>query len=112
MAKSFEVQIELGEPPEQAQARAASALGAAARAVGLRRTKTAQGELRYRPRVQFPFVLMLWHYLSREQMTVRFENGAAHGTLVRISGAVASSNHPLAQDSEHWSEALGVAPRG
>jgi len=98
------------EAPAEAQARAASALDEPARLVGLRLTKRGAGELQYRPRVQFPFLLMLWHNLNREQMTVKFDPGTSGGTRVMISGAVARSNHALAADPEHWSEALGVSP--
>jgi hypothetical protein len=109
MAKSFSVEVSLREPSKQAQARAVSALTSAARAVGLRLTKRRPGELRYRPRVQFPFLLMLWHNLNGERMSVRFEGTADGGTLVQISGAVSRTNHALASDPEHWSEALGVS---
>lgn len=107
MASPFSVELSMSEPPAEAQAQAANDLTDAARAVGLRLTKRGAGELVYRPRVQFPFVIMLWHNLNREHMTVRFEPGEAGGTCVVISGAVARSNHALAADSEHWSEALG-----
>jgi hypothetical protein len=49
---------------------------------------------------------MLWHNLNREQMTVAFEPDNATGTRVTITGAVASRNHPLAVDPDHWTEAL------
>ena len=98
------------EAPAEAQARAVSALTDPARAVGLRLTKRGPGELTYRPRVQFPFLLMLWHNLSGERMTVRFDPGSAGGTRVTISGAVARANHAAAADPEHWSEALGASP--
>jgi hypothetical protein len=107
MAASFKVEISMSEAPGEAQARAAGALADAARAVGLRLTRQSAGELRYRPRVQFPFALMLWHNLNREQMTVRFEPGENGGTRVTITGAVARGRHGLASDPEHWAEALG-----
>ncbi len=107
MAKAFTVEFSMRETPSEAQARAASALIEPARAVGLRLTKRGAQELRYKPRVQFPFLIMLWHNLKGEQMTVRFEPGEQDGTLVRISGAVASGNYVAAADPEHWSEALG-----
>ena len=107
MARSFDVQLHLAEPPAEAQGRAAADLGDAARAVGLRLTKRGAGELKYSPRVQFPFLLMLWHTLSGERMTVRFEPAQEGGTSVSISGAVASARHALASDPEHWAEALG-----
>lgn len=78
-----------------------------ARVVGLRLTKRGAGEHGYRPRVQFPFLIMLWHNLNREQMTVKFDPDANGGTRVTISGAVARGNHAVAADPEHWSEALG-----
>jgi hypothetical protein len=114
MAASFDARLSIREPPAEAQSRAATALVDPARAVGLRLTKREAGELVYRPRVQFPFLLMLWHYLSGERMTVRFEPGEAGGTQVTIRGSVARDRHPLASDPEHWAEALGAnaAPEG
>jgi hypothetical protein len=109
MATAFNVELSMREAPAEAQARAATALSEAALAVGLRLTKRGSGELSYRPRVQFPFVLMLWHNLNGERMTVKFELGDANGTRITISGAVARGNHALAADPEHWSEALGAS---
>lgn len=106
MASPFNVEFSLAEPPAEAQARAVDGLVEPARAVGLRLTKQGPAELQYRPRVQFPFLIMLWHTLNGERMTVRFEPGDAGGTRVTLSGAVARGNHPLAVDEEHWSEAL------
>ncbi len=60
--------------------------------------------------MQFPFLLMLWHNLNGERMTVRFEPGHGGGTRVNISGAVARGRQPLAADREHFSEALGTSP--
>jgi hypothetical protein len=111
MARPFSVELSMPESPSEAQSRAATALADAARVVGLRLTKRGAGELSYKPRVQFPFLLMLWHNLNREQMTVRFEPGAGGGTRVTISGAVARGRHALAADAEHWSEALGAPTR-
>ena len=111
MANAFNVELSMREAPSEAQARAATALTGPARAIGLRLTKRAAGELGYRPRVQFPFLIMLWHNLNREQMTVKFEPGATGGTRVTISGAVARGSHALATDPEHWSEALGGSPQ-
>jgi hypothetical protein len=110
MAKNFNVEVSMREAPAEAQARAADALTDAARAVGLRLAKRGAGELGYRPRVQFPFMIMLWHNLNRERMTVTFSEAANGGTLASISGAVAGGNHALASDPEHWSEALGGSP--
>jgi hypothetical protein len=107
MASPFDVELSIQEPPSDAQARAATALAEPARAVGLRLTKRVAGELHYRPRVQFPFVVMGWHYLNGERMTVRFSPGDAGGTRITISGAVARPKHPIAADPEHWTEALG-----
>ncbi len=106
MATKFAVELSLPEAPSEAQARAANALHDPARAVGLRLTKRGPALLRFSPRVQFPFVLMAWHYLNGEQMTARFDSAEGGGTRVTISGAVARSNHALAADPAHWSEAL------
>jgi hypothetical protein len=108
MASPFSVELSMPEPPAEAQARAATALSEPARLVGLRLTKRAAGELQYKPRVQFPFAIMLWHNLNGEKMTVNFEPGESGGTRVSISGAVARGKHPLAADPEHWSESLGA----
>ena len=107
MASPFNVEFSMNEAPAEAQARAAEALTEPARAVGLRLTNRGSGELHYRPRVQFPFLLMLWHNLQGEKMTVRFKPGESSGTRVTIDGAVARGNHPLAADPEHWTESLG-----
>lgn len=106
MARPFSVELSMREPPAEAQARAADALAEPARAVGLRLTKRGGRELRYRPRVQFPFLIMLWHNLNGERMTVRFEPGEGGGTRVALNGAVARGKHPLASDREHWTPAL------
>jgi hypothetical protein len=108
MANKFNVELSMREAPAEAQARAATALNDPARAVGLRLTKRGAGELGYRPRVQFPFLIMLWHNLNGEQMIVKFDPGAAGGTRVTIKGSVARANHALAADPEHWTEALGA----
>ena len=107
MASPFTVELSTPEPPAEAQARAASDLTEPARIVGLRLTKRAPGELQYKPRVQWPFLVMLWRNITGEKMTVKFEPGESGGTRVTISGAVARGKHPLAADAEHWSEALG-----
>ncbi len=109
MPSAFNVELSMREAPAEAQARAATALAEPARAIGLRLTKRGGGELGYTPRVQWPFLVMLYHKLSGEQMTVRFEPGAEGGTRVTISGKVSGSNHMLAADPEHWSDALGVS---
>lgn len=107
MPNAFNVELSMREAPAEAQARATTALVEPARAVGLRLTKRGAGELGYTPRVQFPFLVMLYHKLSGERMTVQFEPEAKGGTRVMISGKVSGSNHMLAEDPEHWSEALG-----
>ena len=112
MATAFTVELSMREAPSEAQARAESALKGAAQRVGLRLTKRAAGQLDYRPRVQFPFLLMLWHTLSGERMTIRFRPGAGGGTSVTISGAVARGNQPLAADPDHWAEPLGATAAG
>lgn len=109
MASTFNVELSMREAPREAQARAATALTEPARAVGLRLTKRGAGELGYKPRVQFPFLIMLWHNLNGEQMTVKFEPGTDGGTHVTISGKVGGGNHGLAADPEHWTEGLGAS---
>lgn len=109
MPNAFSVELSMRESPAEAQARAATALVDPARAVGLRLTKRSAGELDFAPRVQWPFLVMLYHKLSGERMTVKFEPGAAGGTHVTLSGRVSGSNHILAEDTEHWSEALGAS---
>jgi hypothetical protein len=110
MASKFNVELTMREAPAEAQARAATALTDPARVVGLRLTKRRAGELDYRPRVQFPFLIMLWHNLNREQMTVKFDPIASGATRVKISGAVARGKHALAADPGHWTEALSASP--
>ena len=109
MASKFRVSVSMSEAPAAAQAKAVSALEDAARRVGLRLTKRESGELGYRPRVQFPFFLMLWHYLSGERMTARFQAGASGGTTVTLAGAVAPGALALASDPGHWAEPLGAS---
>ena len=106
MPSAFNVELSMREAPAEAQARAASALVEPARAVGLRLTKRGAGELQYSVRVQFPFLVMLYHKLSGERMTVKFDDRPEGGTHVRISGKVAGGSHMLAEDPEHWTEAL------
>jgi hypothetical protein len=112
MAKSFSVELSMREAPGEAQAHASSALAEPARAVGLRLAKSAPGTLSYRPRVRFPFLLMLMHTLNGERMTVQFEPAADGGSRVTIDGAVAAAREPLAADPEHWSAPLGATPAG
>ena len=112
MASPFSVELSLSEPPSEAVAHAANALTEPARIVGLRLTKRSAAELQYRPRVTFPFAIMLWHTLNGEKMSVRFEPGDGGGTRVTINGDVARAKHPLAADPEHWTDALGGTARG
>jgi hypothetical protein len=106
MPSAFSVELSMRDAPGEAQAHAARALADPARAVGLRLTKRGPGRLDYSPRVQWPFLVMLYHKLSGERMTVTFEPGPEGGTHVRIGGRVSGANHTLAADPEHWSEAL------
>jgi hypothetical protein len=112
MPSGFNVDLSMREAPPEAQSRAATALAEPARAIGLRLTKRGAGTLTYTPRMQWPFLVMLYHKLSGEQMTVRFEPGADGGTHVVISGRVARGNQMLAEDPEHWSEPLGASTAG
>jgi len=110
MANAFDVELSMSESPAEAQARAADAFTEPAAAIGLRLTERGPGELRYRPRVQWPFLVMLWHQLSGEKMTVRFEPADAGGTRVTIRGAVPRGRYPLATDPGHWTDALNGSP--
>jgi hypothetical protein len=107
MPSAFNVELSMRQAPAEAQAHAATALSEPARAVGLRLTKRGAGELAYTPRMQWPFLVMLYHKLSGEQMTVKFEPGPEGGTRIVITGRVSGGNRMLAEDPEHWSEALG-----
>jgi hypothetical protein len=108
MAIPFDVQLSMAEPPSEAQARAADALVDPARLLGLRLSQRGSGELRYSPRVQWPFLLMLWHKLTGVRMVVKFEPGQGGGTRVTITGAVAKNRQALAADPDHWAEPLGT----
>ena len=107
MPSKFTVEVSMRDAPAEAQARAASALSQPARALGLRLRSRDGGQLAYGPRVQWPFLLMLYRRLSGERMDVRFEADAGGGSRVTISGAVAKSKQPLAADPDYWTEALG-----
>ena len=109
MAVPFDVQLSMPEAPSEAQARAAHALAEPARRVGLRLTNRGAGELVYRPRVQWPFLLMLWHNLNGERMTVDIAPAETGGTRVTIAGSVARGKVGLASNAEVWSEALGAS---
>ncbi len=76
MAKTLRVELSMREAPGEAQAQAEAALKAPARAVALRQTQRGAGELAYRPRIDFPFLVNLWHHLNREQMTVTSAEGS------------------------------------
>jgi hypothetical protein len=110
MGKTFRVELSMREAPAEAQARAATALKEPASTVGLRLKNRGAEELSYRPPVGFPFLVNLWRHLNGEQMTVSFEPGAAGGTRVTLSGAVASGKQKAAADPEHWVDALGASP--
>jgi hypothetical protein len=106
MAHAFNVELSMTESPAEAQARAADAFTEPASAIGLRLTERGPAHLKYRPRVQWPFLVMLWHNLAGENMTVKFEPTKGGGTRVTINGAVARRTHPLATDPGHWTDAL------
>src|SRR5579859_5132460 len=106
MASAFSVELSMSESPTEAQARAAGALTEPASAIGLRLIERGPGELKYRPLVQWPFLIVLWRNLSGEKMTVKFEPENGGGTRVTIRGAVARGKQPLAADSGHWTDAL------
>jgi hypothetical protein len=109
MASTFNVKFSVPDAPAEAHARAANAFAEPALAVGLRLTARGAGELRYGPRVQWPFLITLWHKLNGEKMTVRFEQDESGSTRVFITGAVARGKHSLAADPEHWREPLGAS---
>lgn len=106
MATAFNIELSMSESPGEAQARAAAALTEPASAIGLRLTERGAGELKYRPLVQWPYLIVLWHNLNGEKMTVKFERADGGGTRVRIAGAVARAKHLLATDPGHWTDAL------
>jgi len=106
MASAFNIELSMSESPVEAQTRATRAFTEPASAVGLRLTGRGPGELRYRPPVQWPFVLVLWRMLNGERMTVRFEPADSGGTRVTINGATARAKQRLAADPEHWTDAL------
>jgi hypothetical protein len=106
MASAFNIELSMSESPAEAQARAIDALAEPASAIGLRLSERGPGELKYRPRVGWPFLVVLWRNLNGEKMGVKFEPADAGGTRVTISGAVARGKQPLAADPEHWTGAL------
>ena len=106
MASAFNIELSMSESPAEAQARAADALTDPASAIGLRLTERGAGELKYRPLVQWPFLIVLWRNLNGEKMAVKFEPANSGGTHVTIRGAVARGKRTLAADPEHWTDAL------
>jgi hypothetical protein len=106
MASTFNIELAMNEPPAEAQAQAADAFTEAAAAIGLCLTERGPSELRYRPLVQWPFLLVLWRNLNGEKMTIKFEPADGGGTHVRIDGGVARAKQALAADPEHWTYAL------
>jgi hypothetical protein len=108
MARPFTIELAMPEPPSEAAARAAIALAEPARAIGLRLAKRTAGALQYTPRVQFPFLIMLWHNLNGERMTVSFVHDGNGGTRISISGRTARGSQSLAADPDHWAEPLSA----
>jgi len=108
MARPFTIELAIPEPPTEAAARAAIALAEPARAIGLRLAKRTAGALQYTPRVQFPFLIMLWHNLNGERMTVSFVHDGNGGTRISISGRTTRGSHSLAADPGHWAESLSA----
>lgn len=106
MASTFNIELSMRESPSEAPTRAADAFAEPASAIGLRLTERGPGELKYRPIVQWPFLVVLWRNLNGERMSVKFEDVHGGGTRVTINGAVARSKHPLATDPQHWTDAL------
>ncbi len=97
MANAFNVELSMREAPAEAQARAATALTEPARAIGLRLTKRGAGELGYRPRVQFPFLIMLWHKPQRRADDGQIRAGGEAGPASRSAARsrAASTRSPL-----------------
>ena len=106
MGSAFNIELSMSESPADAQARAADALTEPASAVGLRLIERGAGELKYRPLVQWPFLIVLWRNVNGERMPVKFEPADGDGTRVTISGAVARAKQPLAADPGPWTDAL------
>jgi hypothetical protein len=106
MASAFNIELAMSESPAEAQARAADAFTEPASAVGLRLIERGPGELKYRPLMQWPFLIVLWRSLNGEKMTVKFESADSGGTHVTIRGAVARAKQPLAADPGHWTDVL------
>jgi hypothetical protein len=110
MGSEFEVEMTVREEPQEAQSRAAGVLEDAAGAVGLRLTGRTPGQLRYRPPIQWPLLLALYHRLKGEQMAVSFRPADGGGTAITVQGSVARGRHALAADPEHWAGPLAATP--
>jgi hypothetical protein len=110
MGSKFEVEMTVREEPQEAQSRAAGALEDAAGAVGLRLAGRAPGQLRYRPPIQWPLLVALYHRLNGEQMAVSFRPADGGGTAITLQGSVARGRHALAADPEHWAGPLAATP--
>jgi len=106
MASAFNIELSMSESPAEAQASAADALTEPASAIELHLTERGPGELKYRPLVQWPFLIVLWRNLNREKMAVKFEPADGGGTHVTIDGAVARAKQPLAADPGQWTDSL------
>ncbi len=107
MSKKFTVELSLAEAPDEARARAATALKRPAQQLGLRLKSTGSDGLVFEPSWGFPFLVNTWRHLDRQQMSVRVEP-AADGSRVTISGAVMAGKHAQAENAEFWREALGA----
>jgi hypothetical protein len=92
--------------PNGAQARSADAFTEPTSTFGLRLTQRRLRELKYRPVVRWPFLVVLRRNLNGERMTVKFEPADGGGTRVTINGAVARAKQPLATDPGHRTDAL------
>jgi hypothetical protein len=67
MASAFNIELSMSESPPEAQARAAHAFTEPASAIELRLTEHGPGELKYRPIVQRPFLIMLRRNLTERK---------------------------------------------
>jgi hypothetical protein len=112
MASPFEVEFSTQEPPSEAQSHAAAALANAAKGVGLKLSNQSEGELQYKPPIQFPILLALSRRLGGEHMTVTFSPGTDGGTKVTIRGSIGRNRLQLASDPERWTEPLGGTATG
>jgi hypothetical protein len=110
MGSKFEVEMTVRESPQEAQSRAAGVLKQAAGAVGLRLAARVPGQLRYRPPIQWPLLLALYHRFSGEQMVVSFRPADGGGTAIVLQGSVARGRLALAADPEHWAAPLAGTP--